>query len=388
MVQEQFGQESGLTVAAVEDWLAREIAAELDLHTPIPRDAQLSSYQIDSVTAAAILGSLSQWIGWPVPPYMLFDQPTIASIADLVMSSRQADSRKAKVASPYSSLLIALNAPDPPPPIFLIGGLMGAVLYLRELADAFPSHQKVFALRAAGLDSKESPFETVAAAADVYLSVIRAAFPHGPYRLAGHSFGGLVAYEMAARLREFGESVQLVLLDTLLFGQGEPHDLPSDDMALVELLAAIRLHQQPEVIPNVETLAQLSPDVMRDEVIAAIAGSRPFAGDVSLNRWVKVYRAHSAAMRDFQPKVVPDLPYLLVKAESGYPHVLMHPARKRYACYDNPLLGWDALSALPRVTTVPGNHYTLVFGRNASTTASTVMQYFEKAQPLSRVARR
>ncbi len=40
--------------------------------------------------------------------------------------------------------------------------------------------------------------------------------PHGPYFLAGYSFGGLVATEMAAILQESGkETAQLIMIDTL-----------------------------------------------------------------------------------------------------------------------------------------------------------------------------
>jgi thioesterase domain-containing protein len=40
--------------------------------------------------------------------------------------------------------------------------------------------------------------------------------PHGPYRLAGFSFGGLIAYEIAGRLNNIGEEVDiLALFDTI-----------------------------------------------------------------------------------------------------------------------------------------------------------------------------
>jgi thioesterase domain-containing protein len=52
--------------------------------------------------------------------------------------------------------------------------------------------------------------------ARVYLKEIRATYPHGPYYLAGHSFGGLIAIEIGRQLIEQGEEVPLLaLLDTL-----------------------------------------------------------------------------------------------------------------------------------------------------------------------------
>ncbi|MCP4661638.1 MAG: hypothetical protein GY856_40065, partial [bacterium] len=47
-----------------------------------------------------------------------------------------------------------------------------------------------------------------------YLDQLRAVQPRGPYQLAGWSFGGLVAYEMARQLVAAGEAVaSLVLID-------------------------------------------------------------------------------------------------------------------------------------------------------------------------------
>ena len=54
-----------------------------------------------------------------------------------------------------------------------------------------------------------------AMAAD-YLREIKARQPDGPYYLCGYSFGGLVAFEMARRLRESGSEIGLVgLFDTM-----------------------------------------------------------------------------------------------------------------------------------------------------------------------------
>ena len=53
---------------------------------------------------------------------------------------------------------------------------------------------------------------TVEDLAALYVNDIRETQPHGPYQLFGFCFGGTVAFEVARRLTEMGETVSLVAL--------------------------------------------------------------------------------------------------------------------------------------------------------------------------------
>ena len=76
------------------------------------------------------------------------------------------------------------------------------------------SDQPFYGLQPRGLDGRLAPFETVEVMAEHYLAEVRTVQPHGPYRLVGVCMGGLVAFEMAQRLRAEGEEVAfLALLD-------------------------------------------------------------------------------------------------------------------------------------------------------------------------------
>ncbi|MCR5877624.1 thioesterase domain-containing protein [Phenylobacterium sp. J367] len=70
----------------------------------------------------------------------------------------------------------------------------------------------VLGFQAPGLAGKAKPHASVGAMAADYLRELKARQPEGPYHLCGYSFGGLVAFEMACRLREAGDEVGLVAL--------------------------------------------------------------------------------------------------------------------------------------------------------------------------------
>jgi thioesterase domain-containing protein/acyl carrier protein len=99
--------------------------------------------------------------------------------------------------------------------LFLVHGAGGNVLGFRELAHYFGADQPVYGLQARGVDGKQSPHGSIAEMADAYLAELREVQPSGPYYLGGYSGGGLIAFEMARRLRALGEAVPFVgMIDT------------------------------------------------------------------------------------------------------------------------------------------------------------------------------
>ena len=77
------------------------------------------------------------------------------------------------------------------------------------------TERPILGIRARGLDPREQPHESVEAMAADYIAHVIARQPEGPYAIGGYSFGGLVAFEMARRLRAAGHEVDfLALLDS------------------------------------------------------------------------------------------------------------------------------------------------------------------------------
>ena len=63
-----------------------------------------------------------------------------------------------------------------------------------------------------GADRRRLRMTSVETIAARYLRELRSVRPKGPYILCGYSFGGVIAYEMAARLRRQGHEVPLLIL--------------------------------------------------------------------------------------------------------------------------------------------------------------------------------
>jgi thioesterase domain-containing protein len=113
----------------------------------------------------------------------------------------------------------------------------GQVLCYGQLAQYLSPNQTVYGLQAQGIEGTQEPLTSVAEMAELYLKSIRKAQKTGPYLLAGWSFGGLVALEVAQQLILAGEQVEnLFLLDPPANAWStEPLSISRAEM-LVELL--------------------------------------------------------------------------------------------------------------------------------------------------------
>lgn len=131
----------------------------------------------------------------------------------------------ARVASPVVSavddpFVLPLRKGGNNLPLFCICGLH---LY-QPLAEALGEGQPVYGVfvpaEARLLDGASSAREQAASVPELaaeYIKAMRLQQPHGPYCLAGVSFGGVLAYEMAQQLTRQGEEVRVLgLFDALL----------------------------------------------------------------------------------------------------------------------------------------------------------------------------
>jgi thioesterase domain-containing protein len=99
-------------------------------------------------------------------------------------------------------------------PLFCFPGSGGDVKIFREMISALPERQPIYGINMEWLRDAKRGF-TVEQIATLYLDIIREVQRTGPYYFVGYSFGGLIAYEIALRLVDSGDSLGLVaLLDT------------------------------------------------------------------------------------------------------------------------------------------------------------------------------
>jgi amino acid adenylation domain-containing protein len=193
--------------SATERAVAEQFAALLELPR-VGRDGDFFELGGHSLSALQLCEGLGDRLGRSVSPALIFEHTSVCALAAALDAA--ADTQ----ASP-----ILLNQSAELPALFM---LLGVHLY-RSLAEELAEHYAVYGVYAAGelaLLSQGAALCSVVELAREYVAIIRRQQPHGPYRLGGMSFGGLVAYEVAQQLEAAGEEVELLLLIDSVMPQG------------------------------------------------------------------------------------------------------------------------------------------------------------------------
>ncbi len=178
----------------------------------------------------------------------------------------------------------------------------------------------------------------------------------GPYALAGYSFGGLIAFEMAQQLHQAGERTQfLCLLDSYV-----EQDVPWTTWARHWASRARRKFAQ---LSSWELLLYAGGKFAAGLRAVATRGRAGAADDLAgmAPAWRDVYEKMCAAMAAYRPR-----PY------DGGPTVHIRAAVADIGEYLDPMPLWRQLARGGLVAVeVPGGHYEMV-GPNAHAVAAAL----------------
>lgn len=164
----------------------------------------------DSLQAVDLQARIEHTWKIALSPAILLEAPSFGQLADHVRRSRSPDIRPVVWLTPESRR----------PVIACVPGVFGHVFFFRNLVTVWPDDWGMCALPSRYLDPRaDRRLLTIEEIAAENLARLEHAGLGAVDAVAGYSFGGLVAYEMARRLAERGTPPALILFDTAAEGE-------------------------------------------------------------------------------------------------------------------------------------------------------------------------
>ncbi|MFC6066360.1 non-ribosomal peptide synthetase [Streptomyces ochraceiscleroticus] len=306
----------------------------------------LGGTSLDILRMKRLVGSRLGAVDLPV--LAILTAPSVRELAKRLTVREKADP------AAYDPI-VPLQTSGEKTPLFCVHPGVGEVLVFVNLAKYFVQERPFYALRARGFNPGEKPFESFDEMARTYAAAIREKQPHGPYALAGYSFGSAVAFEIAKILEAEGERVDFLGSFNL-----PPHiKYRMDELDYIE--TAVNLAMFLELVSKqqaAELPAQLRPlgkDEQLKHLIDIAPPERLAELDLDLARftaWADLADGLTGLGRTYQPSGN-------VRRMSVFYAIPLRGTKEDWL--NNELRRWDEHTREEnRYLDVPGEHYTLM----------------------------
>ncbi|MET4484315.1 thioesterase domain-containing protein, partial [Bradyrhizobium sp. F1.13.3] len=276
----------------------------------------------------------------------LFQAPVLRELASKIHLEPQ----------PSSSGVICVRETGSQPPLFFVPTGLGDYSYVLSLVQEMDAGCPVYALPWPPFS--EVQFPTLKEIASQLSLAVREIQPRGPYRLAGYSSGGILAYAIAQRLLDQDEAVSFIaLIDVVL--SSNPSSVSPTQMVQEALLESLELDDERfEILERFARRSSISQFLEKAQKIGAIPLDRNLHGDIRTSERAMQFQW---ALDSYQ---APSLPVEVYQFYANEP--LRQRARSRKNSIGpearSPLRGWDRILSTEAIHAVPipGDHRTMM----------------------------
>ena len=360
------------TGRTMDDWTTWErrlagIWSEMLGHPVTDAKADFFAHGGHSLLGLRMFSRLHKEFGVALPLSALLRHPTLEGLAAEVEKHAGGRANGKSDAGAWVTLRDGTGLT----PLVCIHGGDGGVLFYRDLLPHMEPERPVHAIESGMLGRHEGVEEMdIRQTAADYIRTLKAALPTGPYALAGFSFGGVVAWEMAARLAAEGDTVEFLGL----------FDTHNPEVPLKQRSLAGRLRAYWAQGSNLgwgeqwSRLAARMADGMatHDRVKRELkeAAGMPGTAPHSELRRVQVREAHYRAMLAYEP--------------ADYAgRVVLFKAMEESDKYDLPSdYHWSRRARALEIHPVPGRHLTLFDKNNVGELARILRCCLRSTQPI------
>jgi amino acid adenylation domain-containing protein len=158
-----------------------------------------------SLLAVKVMVGIEKKTGERLPLATLFNNSTIEKLA-LQLSPDKSE---------QWDTIVPIKTSGTKPPLYLVHGSGLNLLMFKPISDHFDEDQPLYGIQAIGITKKVEVPDSVEEVAAYHIKELLKVNPDGPYNLAGYSYGGFLAFEIAKQLIAAGKKVNLLgMIDT------------------------------------------------------------------------------------------------------------------------------------------------------------------------------
>jgi thioesterase domain-containing protein len=290
-----------------------------------------------SLRVVPLISRMEKRFGRPIPVAALLQAQSVEKVAVLLRQDGPVPASPLLPLQPGGSGLA----------LFCVHPLGGSALCYLPLVRHLGPEQPVYGLDALHLLGTERLYGSLEEMAGAYLEAMRTAQPEGPYLVAGWSFGGLVAFEIARQLAGRGDEIALLaLLDTRAPEPARADRSRDDFLIITELLGS-------DLGLTVEELAAMGLDAALSHVVELGKKRQavPADFDVSTARqMLEIVRMNGRNIAAYEPAPFPGrLTFFQAAEEETTPGAAPRAE------------GWRPLARELDVLVTPGSHRKLVY---------------------------
>ncbi|WP_434444374.1 acyltransferase domain-containing protein [Lentzea sp. E54] len=288
--------------------------------------------------AERLAASLNSAFGGALDGAEILEHDSLSALANLVRE-------KSHQQNEDNPVRVLTEGGEDPAPLLLFHPGGGTCAAYHSLVDILPASLRV-------LGFERVPGTSLDERVSRLLPLVRTAQPHGPYRLAGWSFGGATAYAVATALMAGGEEVELVaLLDTMIPLSHEGDPLVSTARRFLRFSRHIEQTYGTSVELSLDELASLTEEAQIELTVRRLADTGVMPAG-SLRHQEQFFRDSLA--KELTPPGPYDGRVVLYRALEPFgPAQELEP---RYARSDLGA-GWDVLCPRLEVVPVAGAHH-------------------------------
>ncbi len=286
----------------------------------------------DPSKAIELFGEIAKACGQELPPETILRAPTIASLAALLEGTH----------SPRLPRLVHMRSGAEAPAVFITHGIGGDVLGLSQLLRHIQTDRAIYGLQARGIDGVDEPHERIEDMAEYFLDAVREKQPLGPYLLIGYSMGGMVALEMAQRLRATGKQVDLL---AMIESFPDRPFLPMNQLLGIYVRVLKKHLSNARQVPLRDKLSYIVRPSYRTEFMSRNrVGASSLRRPLHLNQAMqRMLAAGHKALAHYRPQPYPGkISFVQAEISVDFP--------------DNAIAVWNDLAAELVVETAPGDH--------------------------------